>query len=205
MRKLIVSNIMSLDGYFEGPGKNVMDVFAYRMEEYPEDQSFDAHNAEQLRSADTLLLGRTMYTQSKGYWPSLADNPEAPESEQETSRLLNAIEKIVISDSLATQETEPWESTTRIVKRSKAYSEIENLKNKVGKDILIFGSHTLWNDLLAHGLVDELHLMISPVVVGAGTPMFDRKPPISLTLKDTRTVDGSGLVVVRYEVSYKDL
>ena len=204
MRKLIVSNIMSLDGYFEGPGKNVMDVFSYRMEAYPEDQSFDAHNAEQLRSADTLLLGRTMYTQAKSYWPSLADNPEAPESEQETSRLLNAIEKIVISDSLTTQETEPWETTTRIVKRSKAHTEISKLKNKAGKDILIFGSRTLWNDLLAHGLVDELDLLISPVVLGAGTPIFDGKLPISLKLKDTRTEDGSGLVFVRYEVSYKD-
>ena len=57
MRKLVVSNAMSLDGYYEGPGKNVMALFDYRLD-YPTDESFDAYNAERLREADTLLLGR---------------------------------------------------------------------------------------------------------------------------------------------------
>jgi len=61
MRKLIVSNIVSLDGYYEGPSKNVMDLFGYRFEAYPADESFDAYNAERLRAADTLLLGHTSY------------------------------------------------------------------------------------------------------------------------------------------------
>ena len=61
MRKLIVCNLMSLDGYFEGPGKNVMALFDYRREIYPEDESFDTYNAERLRSADMLLLGRASY------------------------------------------------------------------------------------------------------------------------------------------------
>jgi hypothetical protein len=60
MRKLIVSNIMSLDGYYEGPGKNVMDLFAYRWD-YPTDESFDTYNVQRLRAADTLLLGRVSY------------------------------------------------------------------------------------------------------------------------------------------------
>lgn len=58
MRKLIVTNMMSLDGYYEGPGKDVMALFSYRQKAYPTDQSFDVYNAERLRSADTLLLGR---------------------------------------------------------------------------------------------------------------------------------------------------
>jgi dihydrofolate reductase len=65
---------------------------------------------------------------------------------------------------------------------------------------LVFGSHTLWNDLLAHDLVDELHLMIGPVVIGAGTPVFDGPPKASLRLIDTRKWDGSGNVLVQYEV-----
>ena len=60
MRKLIVTNAMSLDGYYEGPGKDVMALFAYRWA-YPTDESFDAYNAERLRAADTLLLGRVSY------------------------------------------------------------------------------------------------------------------------------------------------
>ena len=200
MRKLIVCNIMSLDGYFEGPGKNVMDLFEYRFGTYPSDESFDAYNAERLRTADTLLLGRTMYEQSKGYWPSLADDPNAPPIEREVSHLLNAIEKVVISDSLAIEETGPWQNSTHIINRAEAHQQIAKLKQQTGKDLLIFGSRTLWNNLLSHGLVDELHLMIAPVVVGIGTPIFDGKPSESLRLIDTQTWKDSGLVLTRYEV-----
>jgi dihydrofolate reductase len=65
----------------------------------------------------------------------------------------------------------------------------------------MFGSHTLWTDLLAKGLVDELHLMIGSAVLGAGTPAFESPPPAPFRLIGTRTWDGSGNVLVRYDVS----
>ncbi len=200
MRKLIVCNIVSLDGYFEGPGNNVMDLFAYRLETYPADESFDAYNAERLRAADTLLLGRAMYNQTREYWPSLADNPDAPPAERETSRLLNAIEKVVISDSLTPGQTEPWQNTARVISRADAYEQIIELKRRTGRDILVFGSRILWNSLLANDLIDELHLLISPVVLGAGTPLFDGAPSVMLRLIGSRTWKGSGIVLVKYEV-----
>ena len=202
MRKLIVCNMMSLDGYYEGPGKDVMALFRYRAEAYPNDESFDRYNAERLRLADTLLLGRTSYQGFKAFWPSVVDDPDATLTNQEISRLNNAIDKVVISDSLTAEETAPWHNT-RIIQRSDAHAQIAKLKRQSGKEILVFGSHKLWNDLLAHDLVDELHLMVSPVVIGAGTPIFDRQPPVSLRLLDTRRWDGSGNVLVQYKVSGK--
>jgi len=202
MRKLIVCNIMSLDGYYEGPGKNVMALFDYRREAYPVDESFDVYNAERLRTADTLLLGRASYDGFRGFWPSVADSDGATPIQREISRLNNAVDKVVVSDSLTSEQTEPWQDTTRVISRADAYKEIAELKRGSGKDLLTFGSHTLWNDLLAHDLVDELHLMIAPVVVGAGTSVFDGKPPASLRLIDTSTWDGSGNVLVKYEIRH---
>jgi dihydrofolate reductase len=200
MRKLIVCNIMSLDGYYEGPGKDVMVL--------PMDEAFDAYNAERLRSADTLLLGRTTYDGFKAFWPSVADNanlmsmlsPARRDLVLEISRLNNTIDKVVISDSMTSEQTEPWHNTTRIIRHAEAHEQIAELKRQPGRDILVFGSHTLWNDLLANDLVDELHLMIGHVILGAGTPVFDGQPAVSLRLVDTRTWDGSENILVRYEV-----
>lgn len=198
MRKIVVCNLMTLDGYYEGAGKNVMALFDYRRSAYPADESFDLYNAERLRAAGTLLLGRTSYDGFRGYWPSVADDPNAPAAAREISRLDNAIEKVVVSDSLTEDQTDPWRQTTRIVRRAAAHQQIAELKRQPGKEILIYGSRTLWNDLLAHGLVDELHLMIAPVVLGAGTPLFSGGLPDSLRLIDSRTWQGSGLVLARY-------
>lgn len=196
MRKLVVCNIMTLDGYYEAPGKNVMPLFDYR-HAYPEDESFDAYNAERLRAADILLLGRSSYELFKGYWPPVADDPNATPVTREVSRLDNAIEKVVVSDSLTPNQTAPWHNT-RILRRADAHREIAELKRQSGKEILMFASRILWNDLLDRGLVDECHLMISPVILGAGTPLFASPPPVTLRMIDTLTWPGSGLVLVRY-------
>jgi dihydrofolate reductase len=200
MRKLVVCNLMSLDGYYEAPDKNVMPLFEYRRESYPADESFDAYNVERLRAADTLLLGRVSYEGFKGYWPPVAADPNATPITREISQLNNAIHKVVVSDSLTPDRTGPWQNTTRIIRRADAHRQIAELKQQTGKDILMFGSRTLWNDLLLHDLVDEIHIMISPVVLSSGTPLFEGKPPVSPRLIDTHTWDGSGIALVRYDV-----
>jgi dihydrofolate reductase len=191
MRKLIVCNIVSLDGFFSGPGGNVMVM--------PFDNGFSDYNAERLRVADTLLLGRKSYEVFRSYWPAIADDVSQPAVEREISRLNTAVEKVVVSDSLKRDAVEGW-GPTRVVRRADAYAEIAALKGKPGRDILVFGSHVLWNDLLAHGLVDELHFMIGAGVVGEGVRVFETRPPGSLRLLDTRNFEGSSLLLARYAV-----
>jgi len=188
MRTLIVTNIVSLDGYFEGPGGNVM---AMNM-----DHAFNAYNLERLQAADTLLLGRTSFEMFQGFWPTVVDNPDFDDVNRAISRRDNEIDKVVVSDSLTEDGLSAWKGTTRIVSRSDAHQTIAELKAGDGGDILAFGSHLLWNDLLAAGLVDEVHLMVGPAALGGGTPAFTA--PVALHRLDTRTWDGSDNVLVRY-------
>jgi dihydrofolate reductase len=191
MRNLIVCNIISLDGFYSGPGNDVMAM--------PFDAGFSDYNAERLRAADTLVLGRTSYEGFKSYWPAIASDESQPAVEREISRLNTAIEKVVISNSLKPDEIEGW-GPTRILRRADAHAGVAALKRGPGRDILIFGSHILWNDLLAAGLVDELHLMIGAGVIAAGVRAFESQPPGSLRLVDTRTFAGSSLLMARYAV-----
>ncbi len=206
MRKLIVSNIMSLDGFYEGPGGNVMDL--------PMDPAFDAYNLERLRKADTLLLGRKTYEGFKAFWPGVADDPHRAAEQlgipvgvldtpthRETSALQNAVEKVVVSDSLTPSQTHPWRESTRIVRRADARYEIAELKRGPGREILVFGSRTLWNDLLAARIVDELHLIIGAAVLGDGTRAFKVPSTTPLELLGARSLEGSDNLLVRYAVS----
>ena len=203
MRKLIVSNIMSLDGYFEGPGGNVMAL--------PMDGFFDEHNLERLRAADTLLLGATTYLGFKAYWPAVAENPQlspavatnpdVADLHRETGQRNNEIQKVVVSDSLTEDDTAPWTDSTTIVRRAEAHQAVAELKNQPGRDILMFGSRTLWNDLLAAGLVDELHLMVGATILGGGTPAFGAGPFPPLRLVDARRRDCSDNLLLRYQVA----
>jgi dihydrofolate reductase len=196
MRRLIVTNIMSLDGYYEGPGGNVMAL--------PMDHRFDAYNAERLGTAGTLLLGRRTYELFKGFWPQMAEHPDATPAQRQISVLEDAVEKVVVSDTLAEADTTPWRDTTRVVGQSEAHEEIAALKQQDGGDILVFGSRTLWHQLLAAGLVDELHLIVGGVILGGGTPMFGPAPARPLALLDIHRWDDSSNALLRYTTAGGD-
>jgi dihydrofolate reductase len=207
---LIVSNIVSLDGYVAGPGGNPTVL--------PMDGAFDAYNAERLRTADTVLTGANSFRGFAGFWPAVLADPQgaidniaaqvgdavpraaieanimSPVS-QEIARLNDKVAKVVVSDQLGPDDLGAWRDTTRVVSRADAHAVVAALRGET----LVFGSRTLWNDLLAAGLVDELHLMVGPVVLGEGVRAFDRPVP-GLRLAETRRFDGSDNVLLRYEV-----
>jgi dihydrofolate reductase len=189
MRKLIVTNIISVDGFYSGPDDDVMAM--------PFDTMFSDYNLERLRAADTLLLGRRSFEGFRDYWPRIADDPDQPPVEREISRLDNAIDKVVVSDSLTDADLGPWTNTTRILRRADAHGVVRELKRGPGREIVVFGSHILWNDLLLAGLVDELHLMIGSAFLGDGVPVFSG-PRTGLRLIEVRRLDDSQLFLAIY-------
>ena len=192
MRQLVVTVITSLDGFVAGPGGDVMVM--------PFDEGFDVYNAERLRAASTLLLGRDTWSGFRSFWPAIADDP-APrrEEEREISRLNTAMEKVVVSDSLTIEGGSTWDDTSRVVPRDAAADTVRELTAGEGGDVLVFGSLRTWNPLLVAGLVDELHVMVGPALLGAGTPLLASDVRVPLRLLEARRLPDSSLVLHRYD------
>ena len=118
MRKLIVSNFVTVDGYYEGKNRSMNSIFDYYHEDYHGDDHFDFYNTERMHAADTLLLsGRTSFLGNKEYWSGVLQDPNATAIRREFAGLIQSIEKIVVSDHLTAEELGDWDNT-RIVKRA---------------------------------------------------------------------------------------
>lgn len=182
MTRLIMWNMVTLDGYFEGPNSWEID-----WHESVWGEELEQLSLEQLQSAGMLLFGRVTYEGMAKYWPSAT-------GEGQVADFMNSIPKVVFSGTLDKAE---W-NNTRLVKSS-AEDEVLKLKQQPGKDILIFGSANLCATLTRHGLIDEYRLGLAPVVLGGGHPLFiPGSGRLPLRLLEARSLK-SGCVILRYE------
>ena len=182
MRKVVASELVSLDGVMESPEK----------------WSFQFHNDEMaeaqgagMAAADAMLLGRVTYQEFASYWPyqNSADQP--------FTDYLNNTPKFVVSTTL--EEPLEWNNSTLI--KGNVAEEIAKLKRQPGKDIGIVGSATLVRSLLQVDLLDELSLMVHPIVVGNGKHLFeDGGDQKALELVDSKAF-GTGVLYLTYQLA----
>lgn len=195
MRKIIVYNVVSLDGYHTGVGNDPSVMFPMMGD------VFDAYNTELLRTTDMQLMGRVSFELFQGFWPKVAADPTSDQwtdAQRDLSQAGQSVQGLVVSDTLQGR----WRDV-RIIRRRDAHQQIAALKRQAGKDILITGSRTLWNDLLAHDLVDEIHLLLGNRVLGQGVSVFVGARATSLRLIDTRRWVGSDNILLRYAVPHQ--
>ncbi len=159
MRKVLFFMLTSLDGYFEGPNQ---DITWHNV-----DAEFNEFAIEQLNSVDALLFGRVTYEMMASYWPT----PTAIKDDPIVAGKMNSLPKIVFSKTLSNVS---WPNTQLIKKDF--VEEIEKLKKQPGKDMIIFGSSDLAVSFIQHNLIDEYRIMVNPVVLGGGKPLFKGIP-----------------------------
>lgn len=188
MRKIITTTWVTLDGFIAGPNGE-MDWVGESF-----DEAMGIYEDDLVNSADTLLLGRVTYQSFAGSWPYVPDNPHASEGEKIYARKLNAMRKVVFSRTLESAE---WNNST--LRKEVVPEEIEAMKREPGRDIVIYGSASLVQTLTNLGLIDEYQILVLPVILGGGKPLFqDIKDRVKLKLVNTKT-HPSGVVVLYYQ------
>jgi dihydrofolate reductase len=186
MATIVVTEFSSLDGVMEAPGG---EEFKYPGWSFEFDRGEDGNQfkLDEALEADALLLGRRTYESFAGAWP----NRKGPFADK-----FNSMPKYVVSTTLKDPE---WENTT-VLDSGDATAQVARLKQELDGTIQVPGSNRLVHELIESDLVDQVNLMVFPVVLGTGRRVFgdtsDKKP---MRLKESRTVGGDGVLVLIYE------
>ena len=190
MRKLIVSMNVTADGFMSGPDCELDWHFKSWTGEMG-----DALCSE-LAKADTILLGRVTYSAMAKYWPSKVADPSCRGEDFAFANMMNSYTKIVFSKTI----TSPVWNNSKLA-NGNPENEINRLKKKPGKDIIIYGSGRLVSSLINSGLVDEYQLWLHPVALGKGKPLFKSlHSRVYMQMVNVKTFS-SGVVVLYYQAN----
>lgn len=189
MRRMVVTEFMSLDGVMEDPGgadKSKYGGWAFQFDRGPEGDKF---KEDELFASDALLLGRVTYQGFAAAWPS---------RKGKFADKMNSMTKYVVSKTL---QQVTWNNSMLI--KSSVMEEVSKLKAMQGVDILVVGSGQLVHTLMQHDLVDEYRLMVFPIILGGGERLFkDGTERIPLQLVEAKPV-GSGILTLIYRPNRK--
>jgi dihydrofolate reductase len=158
MRKVIFSINITLDGFFEGPHRELDWAIA--------DDDLHNYYARLLKNASIILFGRVTYELMASYWPTVSNDPSIPEGVINFANALNPLPKMVFSNTL---QHVGWNTT---VLKAVVPDEIKKMKTEPGGDIILGGGAVIGQSFFHYGLVDEIQLMVHPVVIGAGRGLF---------------------------------
>jgi dihydrofolate reductase len=185
MRKLLVFNQVTVDGYFSGLNGDISWAHAAKR-----DPEFDAFVSGNAKTGGVLVFGRTTYELMMSYWPT----PDALKKDPIVAERMNNLPKVVFSRTLSEAS---W-SNTKLMKGD-LVTTVRKMKLDPGADMVIMGSGSIVSQLAQQSLIDEYHIVVIPVVIGKGRTMFDGVTE-KLALKPTKTrIFGNGNVLLCYE------
>ena len=193
MRRIVMINWVSLDGFFAGPNGEI----DWMVRDPEVDKALHEPSSDQPESAgsDTMLLGNTTYTMFENSWPQIAKAPNAPEELHKLADEVIGMTKIVFS---RTRQEVTWENSKLF--RGNLIEETRKLKQADGGAIIIFGSGSIVQQLSNAGLIDEYFFAMTPVILGEGKPLFQDVKKMNLRLLEARHFK-SGNVLLRYGLS----
>lgn len=182
MRKVILFNLITLDGYFEGTHK-------WEIDWHRVDNEFDEFSIEQLNLASGIIFGRVTYEGMASFWPS----PKAIETDPVVAAKMNSLPKFVFSKTMGKAE---W-NNSQVINRD-AVQELKKLKEQPGGDLFIFGSANLASTFIRYKMIDEYRLLVNPILLGRGGAMFmENDERLNLKLLNVR-VFHNGNVLLNY-------